>query len=439
MGRELKGIVPAIAHAVLWVLVASSLYEGYLVLPGLHGHSLFSLLAKVLVVPLLIASAYFWYRYRPPGAFALFAFTLFVGLVGVSFLLHHQRSYPVEYYVFQQVSAWTILAAMWLLARHQGWIRSLWQVGFPLYWAVTIIVALMEIHTGHHLGATSVRGEHIPTAFYYDPNNLGVAVALVLPFVWFWPMAFQRRQLPGIVAALFTVLLLYVMVKTGSRGGELALVVNLVVLPFVLSGQARAWAFLALGVGVVVLVGLIAYARSLGPAVQHQLALSKLARIPDLFRFNPPRNLPPGVAPGSNVIRWNIYRTEWWALRLHPLGLGPRGVQRFIGYWIHHGSPYNTYGVSAPHSLWLEVAVNFGWIGLVLFAAFYFAVLAYAWRAVKSPDALRSGLGRAAFCGLTGFILGSFSPSSVMIGFDVMYVALGFGLAAGRLAEVQKP
>ena len=439
MERRLRGTVPAIAHVLLWILVASSLYEGYLVLPGLHGHSLFSILVKVLVVPMAAACIYFWYRYRPPGVLALLAFTVFVGIVGVSYFLHKNHSYPVEYYTFQQVSAWAILAATWLLARHRSFIQTLWQVGFPLYWVATIVVAFFEIHTGHHLGASSVHGKHVPTAFYYDPNNLGVAVALILPFVWFWPMAFQKRTLAAIGAAILTLLLLYVMVKSGSRGGELALLVDLAALPFVLSGRARHWAVGALIAGLVVLGALVAYARSLGPAAAHRLALSKLSRIPDLFRGIPPRVLPHGVAPSSSFIRWNIYRTDWWAIRLHPLGLGPRGIVYFMQYWLHHGSPYNTYGVVAPHSLWLEVTANFGWPGLFFFVVFYFAVVVYAWRAARSQDPLRSGLGRAAFCGLVGFVLGSFSPSSVMIGFDVMYVALAFGLAAWRLPEVEQP
>ncbi len=433
MALRVRQTAPILAHAALWLLLTSSLYEGYLVLPGLAGHSLFSILAKVLILPLAVAVVVFWYRHRPAGWLAMLAFSLFVVWVLVSFVSHPERSYTVEYYVWSQASGWTLLAAAWLLARHSAWIAAFWQVGFPLYWLSTIVVAFWEIHTGHHLGASSVHGKPIPTAFYFDPNNLGAAIALILPFVWFWPLAFRRRRWPLAGAALFTLLLLYILVKTGSRGGELALLLDLVALPFVLTGRARAWAASALAAAAAGLAALVVWARHQGPIHHLPLAISKLARLPDLFTTHIPSHLPPGVAPGSVAIRWALYRSGFWALELHPFGLGPRGARRWYAYWITHKSPYNTYGIQDPHNLWLELAMNFGWIGLGLFVVGFVAVLRYAWRAARSSDALRQGLGRAAFCGLFGFILGSLSPSSVLIGFNVMWVALALGLASARL------
>jgi hypothetical protein len=433
MAADARRIVPQIAHAALWLLVASSLYEGYLVLPGLAGHSLFSVLAKILVVPLAVAVVVFGIRYRPPGRVAIAFFSLFVVWVLVSFVVHRVRTYPVEYYVWSQASGWAVLAATWLLARHRAWLAGLWQFGLPLYWVATLVVALWEIHTGHHLGASSVRGRPVPTAFYFDPNNLGAALALTLPFVWFWPLAWDNREWAKVGAALLTVLLLYVLVKTGSRGGELALILDLAALPLVLRGRARAWAAGGLVAALAVLVGLVAWARHLGPVHHLPLALSKLARLPDLFTTRIPAHLPPNVAPGSVAIRWALYRSGFWALELHPFGLGPRGAEAWYAYWVTHHSPYNTYGITDPHNLWLEVAMNFGWVGLLLFVGGFVAVLRQAWRGVKAADPLARGLGGAAFCGLIGFILGALSPSSVMIGFNIMWVSFGLAVAAGRL------
>jgi teichuronic acid biosynthesis protein TuaE len=434
MGRRLGSV----AHLVLWIFVASAPFGGYLVLPHLHGHSPYSLLAKLLVVPLPLAALYFWWKFRPPGTWAVAWFTAWLAWVVVSFLTHSARTYDVEYYVWSQINGWLVLLAFWLLARHPLWIRRFWQVALPLYWVATLVVGVWTTHTGHHLGANAVPGQPIPTGFFYNPNDLGAALALTLPLMWFW-----YEVVPGSAGVLGSVLLtaagLWLLVKTGSRGGELALILDLLALPWVLSGKARTWAAAALAVGVVGLAGLIVWARHLGPAAHLPRDLSKLARIPDLFTVTIPSHLAPGQAPGSVGIRWHLYLSGAAALARHPWGLGPRGAEAWYRYWVHHAGMFNTYGITNAHNLWLEVAMDFGWLGLGLFVAGFLTLIVGAWRAARHPDPLKRALGRAMFPGLIGFVLGSLSPSSVMIGFEVMWVAFGLALAAVRLPEVQEP
>lgn len=427
-------LIRTTAHVVLWGFVASALYEGYLTLPGMAGHSIYSILARVLLIPLPVAAAILWWRLRPPGTVLVALWTAWLIWVAISFATHPQRTYPVEYYVWSQIGGWLIVLALWLLARYPDWIQAFWQWALPAYWLATIVVALWEIHTGHHLGASSVHGLPIPTAFYFNPNDLGAALALALPFMWFWPTV--RPSLAGKVgAALITGASIVLLIKTGSRGGEIALLVDLLALPAVLKGPLRRWALAMLGLGIGSLAVLVVWARSLGPAAQLPLYLSKLARLPDLFTTHIPTHLPPNVPPGSVAIRWALYRSGIWALSTHPWGLGPRGAERWFSYWIHHGSPYNTYGIIDAHNVWLEVAMNFGWPGIILFVAAFTLTMVYAYRAAKSALPLKRGLGQASFCALGGFIIGGLSPSSVMFGFDIMWVTLGLGLAAWRLPE----
>jgi teichuronic acid biosynthesis protein TuaE len=431
-------LIQTVAHLALWVLAASALYGGYLVLPGLHGHSLYSILAKILIVPLPLAALYFWWKLRPPAAWALLVFTVWLLWVLISFVSHHHRTYYIEYYVWSQINGWGILLALWLLGRHPAWIRSFWQIGLPLYWLATILVAFWEIHTGHHLGTSAVPGKHIPTAFFFNPNDLGAALALLLPFMWFW-----YEVVPGewgkLGSVLWTVVSLWLLVKTGSRGGELALILDLVALPVVLPKKARGWAIAALAAGLALLAGLIAWARSLGPLYKLPRDLSKLARIPDLFTTYIPQHLGPHVAPGSVGIRWHLYESGMIALSRHPLGLGPHGAELWYRYWVHHQGLINTYGITNAHNLWLEVAMDFGWPGIILFVTAFVTLLVYAYRNAHSSDGLKRALGRAGFPALIGFVLGSLSPSSVMIGFEVMWVVFGLLLAAERLPEVQQP
>lgn len=431
------------AHVVLWLFLVSALFEGYVLIPGLHGESPVSLLEKVLVVPLPLAALYFWWKLKPAGQWAVGLLTLWLAWVLISYLVHQPHDYTTFYYTETQVGGWLLLLAGWLLGRHPGYIRRLWQIGLPIAWVATILVGVYEIHTGHFIGPSSHPAAGVPTVFYFNPNDLGAALALLLPFVWFWPSAFRRadlRQWSQVGAAVLTLALFYLLVKTGSRGGEVAVGLDLLALPFVLTGRARTLAAAGLAALIVVMGGLVEWARHQGPVSHLPLALSKLARLPDLFTTHIPSNLPPGVAPGSVAIRWALYRSGFWAMKLHPFGLGPRGAERWYVYWIHHGSPYNTYGIADAHNLWLELGMNYGWIGLVLFVAAYILIARHTRRAaLDGKSALRRGLGAATFAALIGFIVGSLSPSSVMIGFLVMWVVLGLGLAAWRLPEDQEP
>jgi teichuronic acid biosynthesis protein TuaE len=427
-----------VAHAVLFLFVTAALFGGYLVLPGLGGHSVFSVLAKVLAVPIPLAALYFWWRYRPPGALTVLALTLWLAWVVVSYEIHPFHSYSVLYYTWSQINGWLLVLALWLLARHPGWTRAIVQVSLPVYWLATFAVAAWEIKTGHHLGASAVPGQASPTGLFFDPNNLGAALALLLPFMWFW-YEFVPGTAGRLGSVLFTVAGLVVLVETGSRGGELALILDLFALPFVLPPRVRAWAGGALVVGVGALVALVAWARSLGPAAHLPRALSKLARIPDLFTVTLPKHLPPSQAPGSVGIRWALYRSGIQALKDHPFGLGPRGAERWYHYWVVHPGPYNTYGIIDAHNLWLELAIDFGWLGLGLFGLAYLGLLVACYRAARSADPLKRALGRAGFPALVGFVLGSLSPSSVLIGFEVMWVVFGLAVAAARLPEVEKP
>ena len=427
-----RGRVQGLAHLVLWVLVATSLYGGYLVLPGLQGHSLFSILAKILVFPTPFAALFFMWRFRPRAMAAVAVFTAWLLWVGTAYLMHPYHTYFVQYYVWSQVTGWLIVLALWLLARHPVWIRLTWQVALPLFWVATLGVALWEAHTGHHIGPSAVPGRHIPNAFYFNPNDLGAALALLIPYMWFW-YEVVPGQMGKMGAVVLTAVSLYVLVETGSRGGELALMLDLVALPAVLPARARLWAVGALIVSVAGGIGLVAWARSQGPIAHLPRYLSKLARLPNLFTVHIPAHVKPGQAPGSVAIRWALYRSGLQALLQHPLGLGPRGAERWYTYWLHHASPYNTYGITNAHNLWLEIAMDFGWPGFILFVGAYILLLRYALVASRSRDPLVRGLGCAGFPALIGFILGALSPSSVMIGFLAMWVVFGLVIAAERL------
>ncbi len=418
--------------ALAWLFVATSLYEGYLIIPGLSNHSIFSLLARafLLLAPAgaLLAIA----RGARRGLVPLAILTAWLIVVGLTYLLVSPHQYYEQYYVWSQLGGYLLVLSLWVLGRHGAWLKAVVMGALPLYLLATIALSLYEVATAHHLAQSREGGlhpTHIPTAFYYDPNNLGVAIALLLPFVVLATMAVPKRWMAA-VSGLFALLLLYVLYATGSRGGELALVIDLIVLAFVLPRPYRRYAQVSLAVVAVLLAGAILVLQAI-PTSHLPFALQKISHIAHLTRFLHP------TGPSSVGIRKALYESGWQGLLTHPWGMGPRGAERYFQYWLTHHSPYNTYGVIDAHNMWLEVAMDFGFEGIALYVAFYVLLIRSAIRLLSATDRFPQYLGSASLAALIGFILGSLSPSSVMIGYNVMWVV--YGIVLGGLGTLDNP
>ncbi len=430
----------AVAWRILLALyIATSLYEGYLVIPGLGPHSVFSMIQRVLVFTLPFVVLYMVIRGDRRLLIPLASLTSWLILVGVTYVLDSPHTYYYFYYVWSQVGGYLLVLSFWYLSLYPHWLRWILTLAIPLYFSATMLLSLWEIQTAHHLSQSRENGlhpSHIPTAFYFDPNNLGAALALMIPFIVFLGILWRRRWVYALSCGLAMVGL-FVLYKTGSRGGELALLFDLAALPFVLRGRAQKVAIGVLGISVVMLAGAVVGLQAVPNGAHLPFALIKLKHMADLLDFQPHKvTLTKG--PGSVTIRLALLQSGLVALSHHPLGLGPRGAERYFLYWVHHKSPYNTYGVIDAHNMWLENAIDFGWLGLALYATFYFWILIALFRVRHSDDPLVRFIATAGVPALFGFIIGSLSPSSVMIGFNVMWVVYGMGIAAISLAQIRQ-
>ncbi len=425
--------------SLIALYVISAPFEGYVVVPGFHGHSVVSLLQRILVIPLPLFVAYLViFKRQRILALPLAIITLWLAWVLVTFVFFSPHSYYYLYYTWEQIAGFLLILAFWVLARHPAWAK--WTVlgTLALYYLATIAVSIWEIQTRHHLGHSSEGGPHpqaIPTAFFYGPNHLGAAMALMLPFIFL--MAYLAKSRLAVAASgLATLVGLYILYKTGSRGGEVALVVEAVALPFVLPHPYKRYALSALGIAAVLGVAAILYLQSLPVSAHLPFALLKLKQIGDLFHYAP-HKVTPTRGPGSMAIRIALLQSGWHALTQHPWGLGPRGAERYYLFYVHHKSPYDTYGVIDAHNMWLEIAIDFGWLGISLYLAFYGLLLTGLYRMRQAPDRFVRYLAWAGFSALTGFIIGALSPSSVMIGFNIMWIVYGIGMVAIALSRRQ--
>lgn len=422
---------------LLALYIGSSLYEGYLVIPGLGPHSLFSLIQRVLVFTLPLVVLYLVIRGDRRLFIPIASLTIWLAIVGITYVTLSPHTHYYFYYVWSQVGGYLLVLSFWYLAQHPSWLRWIVGVALPLYFTATMILSMWEIRTAHHLAQSRENGlhpSHIPTAFYFDPNNLGAALALMLPFIFFLGILWRSRWAYAL-SAILSVVGLYVLYKTGSRGGELALLIDLLALPLVLRGRARRYAWGGVGALVVILLVSVIGLQMVPPTTHLPFALVKLKHMVDLLHFKP-HAVTATEGPGSVTIRLALLHSGLRALSHHPFGLGPRGAERYYTYWVHHPSPFNTYGVVDAHNMWLENAIDFGWIGLLLYTVFYAWLLQGLYKIGQHHDPYVRYVAIAGFSALSGFVLGSLSPSSVMIGFNVMWVVFGMAVSAISLAQI---
>ncbi len=74
--------------------------------------------------------------------------------------------------------------------------------------------------------------------------------------------------------------------------------------------------------------------------------------------------------------------------------------------------------------------MDFGWLGLGLYTLFYGLLLTGLYRLRHHSDHTLRYISWAGFTALMGFVVGSLSPSSVMIGFNIMWIVYGLALMA---------
>ncbi|POB10364.1 polymerase [Sulfobacillus sp. hq2] len=430
----MKAAVYKIWFLLLALYVISAPFEGYIVVPGTGGHSIVSLLQRLIVLPLPLYVLYQTLRQEPHTPWwYLVLLTAWLLWVGLTFAIFSPHTYYYVYYTWEQIAGYLLVLSLWTLSRHRTWAKATVLFTLFLYYGATLMVSFWEIRTAHHLGHSSEGGAHpkpIPTAFFYGPNHLGAALALILPFIAF-AASLVRTRWAYIISSLFTLAGLYVLYKTGSRGGELAIIIEFAALPFVLPRPYKRLALVALAAVLVVFTSLMLYMQALPQTAHLPFALTKVRHIADLFAYHPHR-VTAHQGPGSLAIRLALLHSGLQALSHHPWGLGPRGAERYYLYYVHHKSPYNTYGVIDAHNMWLEIAIDFGWLGLSLYVVFYAALLQGLYRLRHASDAFQRYVAWSGFIALTGFIIGSVSPSSVMIGFNIMWIVYGTALIAIR-------
>ena len=326
-----------LAHIFVWLFVFTVPWQNMIVLPGI------GTISSVL------------------GMAAISATILHVVMSG------KVRSLVAFHWLTIFYMAWVFLSAFWGIARHgsiQREVNTYLQICVMLWvvWeASPTRNRLTSLLQSYVLGAYVAAGstirnyltgvgiqEHAErySATGFDPNDLGVILALALPMAWYIAST-TSSALQRWVNRLFMVAGVVGILLTGSRGALLAMIAALMVVPLTLTQVRRGVRIAA----IVVAIAATAVAVNFVP----EKAFERLSTTSS------------EIQGGDLNSRLRIWKGGLAAVPNAPFhGHGPGGWYPAVGLQI---------GNVAPHNTWLAILVEEGLIGLVLYIAM-FAVIA---------------------------------------------------------------
>ena len=321
---------------------------------------------------------------------------------------------PIKELLYAAVALILLLGTV-LERRHFRWLMSAFVAG-----------AALSVLWGAAKGGLSVKGgaggevANLDGRFQGgsgDPNYL--AAVLVPAIMLAGGLAIRRATIRRALLLLATAVTAVGLAATQSRGGLIAAVVCAVVALVIWRG--RRGLILAL-IGVAALATVSFFVAN--PAAWHRIQESN---------------------QGSG--RVDIWRVAWRVVHDHPVdGVGIAQFPQVSPHYVLQPGALRYVGLIVEkhivvHNLYLQLWVETGIVGLLLFLGVITTSLAAAWRAVRRFDVLgdteMSALARATILALIGMLTASFFLSNLEAG--QLWLLLAAGPALAAMARRQAP
>jgi O-antigen ligase len=328
----------AVAYAALWVFIFALPWQNIVVIPGVGTISrLMGIIAFAFAV-LAIVFAGRVRRWRPFHLVAL----VFVLWAAWGVYRGSARTVDDQLATFSKATTYAqlflVLWMIWELAPTLHRLRGL----LMAYVAGAYVAALGTILAYQRQAATMRRF----ATEGFDPNDLAMTLALALPMAWYLGLTSRSLMLRWLCWG-FLPLGLVAVTLTGSRGGMLASIVALTIVPLTVLRLSPG----RIAVTIVLLTGAGALAATYVPAVVVQRLATTRSQLEE----------------GGMNGRLRIWKAGANALMQRPvLGHGTGSFERAVRPFLGRGR--------APHNSFLGVMVEQGIFGFLLFAAVFVVV-----------------------------------------------------------------
>jgi O-antigen ligase len=332
-----------IAYVFFWVFVFAIPWENVIVFPGLGTISkLVGIVAfgvtgirVLLTAKVRRLNSFYWV------AFAYLCWVLLSASWAVNTYCSPVFGCPVRNTINQYLQFFVMLWVLWEVTPTRSRLLNLLQA-----YVLGAYVAAGNTIYNYAIGASLKHAYGRYAAEGFDPNDLGMLLALGLPMAWYLgsvsTSTFMRWLNRGYFIAGTVAILL-----TGSRGALLASIVAMAVVPWTLTQVRRGVRIAA----VVLMVGAgVLAVRFVPEEIFKRLSTTTTE-----------------ISEGTMNERLEIWKAGIAAVPARPLqGYGPAGWQMALSHQL---------GIKGPHNTYLAILVDEGLIGLTLFLALFVILL----------------------------------------------------------------
>lgn len=324
----------SLAYAALWFFVFSLPWENFIVIPGV---GVISRVIGMVAIGLTVVATIISGRFRRwhPFHIAALLFVVWAGLILL--VVYSPTVMPKKFWTFVQLlfMVWMI----WELAQSRSR-----QLGLLTAYVLGAYVSILDTIMLYRRSAGALRRF---AGGGGDPNDLAMTLAAALPMAWYLGMTHHRPIVRWICRAYLPLGLLAIGL-TGSRGGMLASIVALLIVPLTMTKLSPG----KLSLAILLLTGSGALALAYVP----QTIVNRLA------------------TTGSEVEDLSL----GGRLRIWKAGVNAFVQRPLIGYGTGAFkiavSRYLGYAPQVAHNSFLSVLVEEGLVGFLLYAAMFIAV-----------------------------------------------------------------
>jgi O-antigen ligase len=323
----------ALAYAALWFFVFSVPWENSIRVPGV---GIISRFTGMLAVGIMLATVVVSGRVRRWQLFQVAALLFMVWAGGVLWINSNEPNLPLQFWAYPQL--FLVLWMVWELAPSRKALLGL-LAAYVLGAHVTALQTIIEFR----LHGGGMRRFSTGAA---DPNAVAMTLALAIPMAWYLSMSYRQPVLRWI-CRLYLPLGLLGLALTGSRGGLVAAVVGLLIVP--LSMTMLSPGKLAMAIAMLALSGALA-----------------VTYVPDTLvqRFASTRSSVEDLSLGG---RFEIWKAGMHAFAYRPLaGYGAGAFKRAASPWL--GEP------RVAHNSFVSILVEQGLIGFLLYSLIFVMV-----------------------------------------------------------------
>jgi probable O-glycosylation ligase (exosortase A-associated) len=322
---------------------------------------------------------------------------------------------------------WTVLGVTQARDTDIAWrmVESLSKVFLPFVVGFTLIdsltkvkqlawvIVLSEGYLAFEINLRYLAGGFNPEGFDHgslDNNGIAITMVTCVGFAFFLGMhtsAWWKKALAFAAAAVMVHMVLFSM----SRGGVLALIVTAAMAFFLVPKSPKHY--------VALVIGLLVVVRLAGPSV--------LERFETAFASAEARDR-------SARARFEYWTAAAEAIAQHPvLGVGP---DQWKVVCPEYGIPLGR----AVHSTWIQVAVEFGLVGLLCLALFYGGCVIRLIRVARTSTPVGNEwlrhLSRMVIVSLVGFVVSA--QFVTMYGVDLPYYIVLVGAGVLKLSSSEE-